>query len=236
MSDASPDAFDGPLIGPEDPEPLDLGAGRLLFAQACDFERGVVALNQLPDDDVPEVAFAGRSNVGKSSLVNAVTGRKALARTSNTPGRTQEINLFLAHGPHGRLRLVDLPGYGYAKVSKEKVAQWTALLRDYLRGRPSLRRALVLVDGRHGLKQADLEMLSLLDEAAVSYQIVLTKADKVRPSERPGIWGDVKAALRTHVAAHPQLVVTSSAEGTGISELRALMARFAASPALSEGR
>ncbi len=225
---SEPEDFAGPLLGPAEPDPLDLEAGRLLFAQGWTFEKGVVALDGLPDDDVPEIAFAGRSNVGKSSLVNAVTGRRALARTSNTPGRTQELNLFICRGPRGVLRLVDLPGYGYAQVSKDKVERWTALLKAYLQGRPTLRRALVLVDGRHGLKAPDKDMLALLDLAAVSYQVILTKADKVRMKDRPAIWGGVMKALRTHVAAHPQVVVTSSETAQGVAEVRAGLARFAA--------
>lgn len=230
VRDPSPSAedFSGPLLGPADPEPLDLEAARLFFAQGWDFELGVASLPQLPDDAMPEIAFAGRSNVGKSSLVNAVTGRKALARTSNTPGRTQELNLFACKGPRGRLRIVDLPGYGYARVSKDKVARWTALLKAYLQGRPNLRRALVLIDGRHGIKDVDRDMLRLLDEAAVSYQVVLTKADKVRLSDRKALWGKVLRDLRSHVAAHPQVAVTSSETGHGIADLRASIARFAA--------
>ncbi|MGF1455725.1 MAG: ribosome biogenesis GTP-binding protein YihA/YsxC [Alphaproteobacteria bacterium] len=219
-----------PLLGPADPEPFDLEAARLFFAQGWSFELGVAALAQLPDDDMPEVAFAGRSNVGKSSLVNAVTGRKALARISNTPGRTQELNLFACKGSHGRLRIVDLPGYGFARVSKDKVARWTELLKAYLRGRPNLRRALVLIDGRHGIKPVDQEMLRLLDEAAVSYQVILTKADKVRASDRGPLWAKVLQDLRSHVAAHPQVAVTSSETGHGIAELRACITRFAAAP------
>ncbi len=222
-----------PLIGPgADGMDLDLEAGRLLFTQACDFMLGVEGLDHLPGPDTPEVAFAGRSNVGKSSLINALTGRNTLARTSNTPGRTQQLNFFRLGSPaRGHLTLVDLPGYGFARVSKEKVARWTALLKAYLRGRPNLRRALVLIDGRHGLKEPDHEIMAMMDEAAVSYQIVLTKADKVPDADRAKLWTAAERDLKAHVAAHPRLIATSSRTGWGIAELRAELAALAAPPA-----
>jgi GTP-binding protein len=208
----------------------DLEAGRKLFAGACDFLLSVADMAQLPAGPLPEVAFAGRSNVGKSSLVNALTGRKTLARTSNTPGRTQQLNFFdLA----GRLTLVDLPGYGYAQAAKGDVKRWTALTRDYLKGRAQLRRVLLLVDARHGLKPNDREVMEELDQAAVVYQVALTKADKVKPAELAGLVARTEAELATHVAAHPRLAVTSSLKGAGIAELRAELAELALPPAAS---
>lgn len=205
-----------------------LEAGRWLFAQPCEFSRGVADLAGLPPESASEIAFAGRSNVGKSSLVNALTGRSTLARTSNTPGRTQQLNFFEL-GPKGRpaLVLVDLPGYGYARETKATVAAWTRLVMDYLRGRAKLRRVLVLIDARHGLKDSDHEVMRLLDEAAVSYQIVLTKADKLKTGELEGRVAEVGQAIRRHVAAHPTIVATSSVEGTGVAELRAEIASLA---------
>lgn len=205
-------------------DPGVIEAGRVLFAGACDFVRGVVRLDQLPDTGLPEVAFAGRSNVGKSSLINALTSRKTLARTSNTPGRTREINFFnLA----GRLMLADLPGYGYARVPKAQVEVWTRLVNSYLRGRPGLRRACVLIDARHGIKDADIEIMKMLDAAAVSYQIVLTKADKVKAADLAHCLERTQILLRTHVAAHPDVHVTSSEKGGGIAELRAALGELA---------
>jgi len=196
----------------------DLEQGRWLFSQECLFMLGVVKLETLPPDDVPEVAFAGRSNVGKSSLLNALTGRKTLARTSNTPGRTRELNFFaLTDG----LRLVDLPGYGYAKVSKTEVANWTELLKAYLAGRPNLRRALLLIDSRHGLKPSDIEMMDLFDEAAVVYQIVLTKIDKLTSGKADDVKKRVEKAIHRRPAAHPLVMLTSSEKKTGIAALRA---------------
>ena len=200
-------------------------AGRLLFAGPCDFLKGVVALDGLPPADRVEFCFAGRSNVGKSSLINALTGRKALARASNTPGRTQEINYF---DLGGRFWMVDLPGYGYAEAPKALVARWQELLRAYLAGRPTLRRALVLIDARHGLKAVDLEILDLLDSSAVSYQAVLTKADKPRGGALETVAAEVQAALRKRPAAHPELLVTSSETGAGLAEMRAAILRLAA--------
>lgn len=194
-----------------------LDAARKLFAGQCDFVRGVAALDGLPPTDYPEVAFAGRSNVGKSSLINALTGRKTLARTSHTPGRTQELNYFLLGD---LLYLVDLPGYGYAKVSKTQKEAWTDLVFAYLQGRPNLRRVMLLVDGRHGIKANDHDVMELLDVAAVSYQVVLTKCDKLKAGELEARVGEVTADLRKHVAAHPRLVLTSSVKDMGIADLR----------------
>jgi len=203
---------------------LDLEAGRLLFAQDCRFVWGATEETALPPGDLPEVAFAGRSNVGKSSLVNALTGRKTLANVSRTPGRTQQLNFF---DLGGRLRLVDLPGYGYAKVAKSKVAAWSGLIRRYLKGRPTLVRVLVLIDARHGLKDVDLETLAGLDEAAQSYQVVLTKADLVKPAELAALVARVAQAVAGYRAAHPEVLLTSAATGQGIERLRALLAALA---------
>jgi GTP-binding protein len=202
----------------------EIEAARKLFAGPVTFAKGVVALDGLPPADRPEVCFAGRSNVGKSSLINALTGRKDLARASNTPGRTQEINYF---DLGGRMWLVDLPGYGYAEAPKALVARWQALIKDYLSGRPTLRRAFVLIDARHGVKAVDGEILSLLDTAAVSYQAVLTKADKPKAAELAGTAAAVAAALAKRPAAHPEIAVTSSEKGDGIPELRAAVAALA---------
>lgn len=218
--------------GPDNDAP-DLEAGRWLFAQNCVFVRGVVDMEGLPQGELAEVAFAGRSNVGKSSLVNALTGRKTLARTSNTPGRTKELNFFVL-GADGKpaIMLADLPGYGYARETRSRVEQWTDLVMSYLRGRAALRRVLLLIDARHGLKDNDREVMSLLDEAAVSYQIVLTKADKLKTGELEKCLADVGAGIRAHVAAHPRIIATSSETGTGIAELRAEIASLAAADAL----
>ena len=203
-------------------------AGRRFFAHECNFMLGVASLEQLPDPVINEVAFAGRSNVGKSSLLNALTGRKNLARTSNTPGRTQQLNFFEISNPRdGALYLVDLPGYGYAKVSKEDVESWTRLLKSYLRGRPSLRRAFVLIDARHGIKANDREIMDMLDEAAVSYQVVLTKADKVKASALAACHDSVSKEVSKRAAAHPDVLVTSSQKGDGVADLRAAIAALA---------
>lgn len=209
---------------PDAPSQAELEAARVLFAQECRFVAASATIPQLPPETLPEVAFVGRSNVGKSSLVNALTGRKTLARTSNTPGRTQEV-IFFDLG--GRLMLVDLPGYGYAKVSKAKQAIWTDTLFAYLRGRPTLQRVSMLIDGRHGLKELDTEAMDLLDRAALSYQVVLTKADKVKPAELTAMIDKTTKALSRRPAAHPVVVATSSETGTGIPELRVELARFA---------
>ena len=205
----------------EAPDPQTEERGRLLFAGPTEFVKGVVAMSGLPPADRAEVCFAGRSNVGKSSLINALTGRKALARASNTPGRTQEINYFSLGASH---YLVDLPGYGFAEAPKPVVERWQRLLRAYLAGRQSLRRAFVLIDMRHGIKAADAEILDLLDRSAVTFQLVLTKADKVRSGARERVLGEVREALQGHPAAYPEIVVTSSGAGEGIATLRALIA------------
>jgi GTP-binding protein len=195
--------------------------GRLLFAGNTDFVKGVVAMSGLPDPDRMEVCFAGRSNVGKSSLINALTGMKALARASNTPGRTQEINFFTAGESHF---LVDLPGYGYANAPLPVVEKWQRLLKQYLSGRQTLRRAFVLIDARHGVKKVDEEILSLLDSSAVTFQVVLTKADKVKDKEREKVLDQVRGAMAKHPAAYPEIVITSSEKGWGIPTLRAIIA------------
>ncbi len=209
------------------PEPDDFSRekGRLLFAGPVDFVKGVVAMPGLPPADRPEICFAGRSNVGKSSLINALTGRKNLARASNTPGRTQEINYFAlgADTPASRY-LVDLPGYGYAEAPVAVVAKWQALLRAYLAGRQTLRRAFVLIDSRHGAKAVDEEIMSLLDRSAVTFQVVMTKADKVSRAEREANVDLTRAVLAKHPAAFPEIVLTSSEKGEGIESLRAIIA------------
>ncbi len=197
-------------------------AGRKLFAAECDFVRGVTEIGQLPPP-AAEIAFAGRSNVGKSSLINALTGYKALARISHTPGRTRAINFFALGGA---LRLVDLPGYGYAAAPREEVARWTTLTEEYLRRRTCLLRVFVLVDGRHGLKPVDLDVLAGLDRAAVSYQAVLTKADGVKPAEREQRLAETEAALAKRPAAFPEVIFTSALKGEGIDEMRAAIARL----------
>jgi GTP-binding protein len=198
--------------------------GRKLFAGQTEFLKGVVAMDGLPPADRLEVCFAGRSNVGKSTLINAVTGRKALARASNTPGRTQEINYFTLGDSH---YLVDLPGYGFANAPVAVVAKWQKLLKAYLAGRQTLRRAFVLIDSRHGIKKVDEEILSLLDTSAVTFQVVMTKADKVKAAEREKILSQVRAVLAKHPAAFPEIVVTSSEKGDGIDVLRAIIATLA---------
>ncbi|MGB5870779.1 MAG: ribosome biogenesis GTP-binding protein YihA/YsxC [Albidovulum sp.] len=204
-----------------EPSPEDRETGRLLFAGPIDFVKGAVAMDGLPPANRPEICFAGRSNVGKSSLINALTGRKNLARASNTPGRTQEINYFTAADDR---YLVDLPGYGYAQAPKPIVEKWQRLLKAYLAGRPTLRRAFVLIDTRHGIKDVDAEILSLLDRSAVAFQVVLTKADKVKADDREAIFAQVRAALQKHPAAYPEIVLTSSEKGDGIETLRAIIA------------
>ena len=212
------------LHSPQGPSEEALEAGRLLFARECTFIMGVARIDDLPADDLPEVAFAGRSNVGKSSLINALTGRKTLARTSNTPGRTQQLNFF---DLGGRLTIVDLPGYGYAKAPKGEVDRWNRLIRKYLKGRVGLRRLCVLIDARHGLKAADRQVMDTLDEAAVVYQIVLTKTDKVTAGDLAKRRDEITAEIAKRAAANPQIMATSAVKGTGIAELRAALAELA---------
>ncbi|MFO1102757.1 MAG: ribosome biogenesis GTP-binding protein YihA/YsxC [Methylocystis sp.] len=204
--------------------------GRLLFAGPCDFIFASAKANDLPPIGPSEVAFAGRSNVGKSSLLNALTNRKTLARVSNTPGRTQQLNFFALGGAPGaeRLRLVDMPGYGYAAVGKEKVANWSQLMRDYLKGRASLDRVFVLVDGRRGVKPLDEEMFDLLDQSAVSYQVVLTKHDELKNAERDEVLAATTKAMEKRPAAYPEVIFTSALKGEGIAELRAAIAKLIA--------
>ena len=198
-------------------------AGRLLFAQECTFVHGTTSAAQLPPIAAPEIAFAGRSNVGKSSLINALTNRKALARTSNTPGRTQQLNFF---DLGTRLRLVDMPGYGYAAVSKTMVASWGTLIRDFLRGRASLLRIYLLIDGRHGLKDSDGEIMDLFDASAVSYALVLTKGDALKKGERDDRIARTRDALIKRPAAYPDVLLTSADDGEGIPDMRAAIARL----------
>jgi GTP-binding protein len=211
-----------------DPEftSADLAHGEALFRGPCTFVKGVVSVADLPKDGRAEVAFAGRSNVGKSSLINALTGRKALARVSVTPGRTRELNFFEL-GADGALYLVDLPGYGYARASKAEVKGWTRLIGDYLKRRRELKRVFLLIDARHGLKPNDRETMTLLDEGAVSYQAVLTKADKPKASELAAVQDNVASELAKHPAAHPQVLTTSARMGAGLEELRAAIAALA---------
>ncbi|UZD91221.1 ribosome biogenesis GTP-binding protein YihA/YsxC [Cognatishimia activa] len=211
-----------PLV--EEPDDVSREKGRKLFVGSnADFLKGVVAMDGLPGDDRIEVCFAGRSNVGKSSLINALTGRKGLARASNTPGRTQEINYFTLAESH---YLVDLPGYGFANAPLPVIEKWQKLLKRYLSGRVSLRRAFVLIDSRHGVKAVDDEIMSLLDSSAVTFQVVMTKADKVKEKDREKTMDQVRQALSKHPAAFPELVVTSSEKGWGLPTLRALIANL----------
>ena len=209
------------MTAPDAPDAAALEAGRRLFAAECVFMKGVVGLQHLPAPGAPEVAFAGRSNVGKSSLVNALTGRKTLARTSNTPGRTRELNFF---DLGGRLRIVDMPGYGYAKVPKPMADAWTRLVFDYLRGRAELRLLCLLVDARHGIKPSDTDLMTLLDKAAVPFRVVLTKADKIPGAAMAKRVAETEAALKAHPAAAPAPLPTSAVKGLGIAALRALLA------------
>jgi GTP-binding protein len=215
LSAPEPDVLDDPAARE---------AGRHLFAQPCAFVAGVADLAQLPPSELPEVAFAGRSNVGKSSLINALTARGQLARISQTPGRTQQINLF---DLGGRLMLIDLPGYGFAQAPKPKVDAWQQLVRTYLRGRAGLMRTCLLIDARHGLKPSDLEFMAMLGEAAVAYQLVLTKVDQVRPGALAELTEALQAEIERKPGAHPEIIATSAREGTGIESLRAALATLA---------
>ena len=206
------------------PNADDEEAGRRLFAHECRFVAAAAMPGTLPGEGLPEAAFAGRSNVGKSSLINALTGRHSLARTSNTPGRTRQINFF---DLDGRLMLVDLPGYGYADAPKSAIQAWTDLVRRYLRHRAALRRVCLLIDSRHGIKPADRPLMALLDEAGVSYQLVLTKIDKLAAAERDRVLAAVAAEIAAHPAAFPELHLTSARDGSGIAALRAMLAGFA---------
>jgi len=207
---------------PQDEDAIEVG--RRLFARECRFVAGAATADALPAGDLTEIAFAGRSNVGKSSLINALTGRSALARTSRTPGRTQQINFFRLGDA---LMLVDLPGYGYARASKRKIGAWTSLMFDYLKGRAALRRLCLLIDSRHGLKDTDRELMKELDSAAVVYQVVLTKCDKPTAGALAAVTEAVAEELARHPAAHPEIVATSSQSGAGIAELRAALAALA---------
>ena len=209
-----------PFALAEEPDQITTEKGRKLFAGESLFVKGVVAMSGLPDADRMEVCFAGRSNVGKSSLINALTGTKGLARASNTPGRTQEINFF-TQGPE--LYLVDLPGYGYANAPLAVVEKWQKLLKRYLSGRQTLRRAFVLIDSRHGVKDVDEEIMSLLDSSAVTFQCVMTKADKVKLKDRERVIEQVRTARARHPAAYPEIVLTSSEKGDGIATLRSII-------------
>ncbi|MCA0997828.1 ribosome biogenesis GTP-binding protein YihA/YsxC [Alloyangia pacifica] len=204
----------------EDPDDSAREAARKAFAGDVQFLKGVVAMDGLPPDDRPEVCFAGRSNVGKSSLINALTGRKGIARASNTPGRTQEINFFTLNESH---YLVDLPGYGFANAPVAVVEKWQRLLKQYLSGRVSLRRAFVLIDARHGVKAVDEEIMDLLDKSAVTFQAVLTKTDKLKAKDLDKILSQVREKLSKHPAAYPEIVLTSSEKGEGIPTLRAII-------------
>lgn len=214
------------MTGAPDYSEAQLEAGRLLFARPFSFVKGCVRVDDLPPADRTEIAFAGRSNVGKSSLINALTGRVNLARTSNTPGRTQELNIFDAD--LAPFRIVDMPGYGFAQAPKPKVQAWTRLIHSYLTGRPNLRRVYVLVDSRHGLKAHDLTLMNELDQAAVSYQIVLTKTDKPSGKDLARVIVATETAIAKRPAAHPALILTSSEKGVGIAELRAEIAELVA--------
>lgn len=198
--------------------------GRVLFSGPCDFIMGVVSMAALPPEGPTEIAFAGRSNVGKSSLLNALTGRRNLARASTTPGRTQEMNFF---DLGGALRLVDLPGFGYARAAKKDARRWSTLTKDYLRGRPALRRVCLLIDSRHGVKDIDAEIMAMLDQSAVNYQLVLTKADKIKTTEAADAALKAAQLIARRPAAHPDVLLTSSETGAGLAELRAALAALA---------
>ena len=216
-----------PAQDPKGPSPAEIEAARKLFAGPCEFVAGAASFESLIPISLPEIAFAGRSNVGKSSLLNALTGRTSLARVSHTPGRTRQLNFFSLAG---RLMLVDMPGYGYAEAAKSEIAAWTDLIRLYLRVRAGLRRVCLLIDARHGIKPTDRPLMTMLEEAAVSFQIVLTKADKVKPGARAALLAKLSDELKTHVAAHPVIHITSAHDALGIAELRAVLAALAAPP------
>ncbi|WP_427454187.1 ribosome biogenesis GTP-binding protein YihA/YsxC [Litorimonas sp. WD9-15] len=220
----TPAPSSAPLASAPDFTKAQIEEGRLLFARDVDFMLSVVNLESLPPANRPEICFAGRSNVGKSSLINALTNRKGLARASNTPGRTRELNYF---NVHDRLNLVDLPGYGYAKASKSDIKNWTQLTRAFLRGRAGLRRVFLLVDSRHGVKDSDLELMSMLDETAVTYQVVLTKVDKKKSVDLDKTMRKTSRIIAKRPAAHPILMVTSSEKKTGLDMLRAEIATLA---------
>lgn len=204
--------------------PEEIEKGRVLFAGTCDFIAGVPHVRAMVQEGLPEVAFAGRSNVGKSSLINAITGRKALARTSHTPGRTQQLNFFEVGN---RFNLVDMPGYGYAKVSKTQKEEWRKLIRSYLKGRATLRACFVLIDSRHGIKEVDQEIMELLDEAGVVYRVILTKIDKAKKSEVEAVIEKTEAALAKHAAAFPKVYLTSAHEKENIDQLRVILDQLA---------
>ena len=212
------------LIGEKVYNELEREEGRLLFARDVTFMLSVVALEHLPDMGLPEVCFAGRSNVGKSSLINALTNRNGLARASNTPGRTRELNYF---NVSERIRLVDLPGYGYARASKTAIEKWTKLTRAFLRGRATLRRVFVLIDSRHGIKDSDIEIMAMLDEAAVTYQIILTKVDKLKKGEFEKVYKKTLNRISKRPAAYPEIIATSSVKKNGLDNLRAEIAALA---------
>jgi GTP-binding protein len=215
-----------PSTSDENFTPEEIARGEALFKAPCVFVKGVTKIGDLPTDDKPEVAFAGRSNVGKSSLINALTGRKTLARVSVTPGRTRELNFFTL-GHDAELYLVDMPGYGYAKAPKTAVRGWTRLIGDYLKGRRELKRVFLLIDARHGIKANDRETMKLMDVSAVSYQAVLTKADKPKQSELDAVIAKVGEELAKHPAAYPQILATSARTGMGVPDLRAAVAALA---------
>ncbi|MCK4938809.1 MAG: YihA family ribosome biogenesis GTP-binding protein [Rhodospirillaceae bacterium] len=216
------------LSGQQNPveefSPDEVELGRVLFAGECTFMLGAAGLDQIPETELPEIAFAGRSNVGKSSLINALTNRNALARTSHTPGRTQQINFF---DLSGRITIGDLPGYGYARAPKDQVAKWTRMVNGYLKGRRQLVRVMLLVDARHGVKDVDRKIMKMLDDAAVSYQVVLTKADKIKEKERTRLISKTASEISTHIAAYPFIHLCSSHKGMGIEGLRADIGRIA---------
>ena len=212
----------------DDPEAA-IEHGRRLFAGRCDFLAGIASIDALPPPGLPEIAFAGRSNVGKSTLINALTGRRSLARTSRTPGRTRQLNFF---DLGGRLMLVDLPGYGYARASKTEIAQWNRLVRAYLRGRAGLKRLCLLIDARHGLHDSDRALMAMLDEAGVAFQGVLTKADKTSGTALQANRDRVRADLAGQIAAHPRLIVTSARTQAGVPDLRAELAALASAKPL----